>query len=550
MKQHDHFKGNPLLKKTDTKIEWDAEKLQEILKCKDDPIYFIETYVKIIHVDKGLINFKLYPWQKEMIAAMKNERFCAFVVARQGGKSIAVAAFLLWYVLFNKRVSVGLLANKGDTAREIMGRIQRSYMHLPKWIQQGITEWNKGSMVLENESRILAAATSSDNVRGFSFNIVYLDEVAHIENYEAFFTSVFPTISSGETTQVIMTSTPYGLNHFWKTVQYGKKPKDDPDYNGYYVMEVPWNQIPGRDEAWKQKTLEGLNYDLEKFEQEYNIQFQGSSGTLISGWKLKELVSQTPIAKTMEGLKQYVVPMKEHIYTIIADVSRGKGLDFSAFQVIDITTMPYNEVATFRSNVLTPMDFGAFLHTTAKLYNEAYVLVEINDIGEQVGNDMLSVFEYPNILMTVNMGRMGKKLVAGFGNQKTDKGVRTTKIVKAQGCTMLKLLVEQNQLIINDHDTIEELSRFSKKNNSYEAEPGATDDLTMCLVLFGWMTTQVLFKELSNIHTLSKLREIDEEQVNQDMMPFGYIVTGHDNEETIPGPNWLWREVKPPPIDW
>ena len=539
------YLGNPLLKRSGTKIDWTADQIQEITKCIKDPVYFTENYIKIVHVDRGLINFELYDWQKEMIWAMQNERFCAFVVARQGGKSICVAAFLLWYILFHRRKNVGLLANKGDTAREILGRIQGIYQHLPRWIQQGVVEWNKGSFVLENDSRIIAAATSSDAVRGYSFNIVYLDEVAHVENYEEFFTSVFPTIGSGKTTKVIQTSTPYGLNHFYKTIEFGKRPKTDLEYNGYYIIEVPWNKVPGRDEAWKQKMLEGMNFDYEKFEQEQNIQFMGSSGTLIAGWKLKELVVRIPISENKDGLKQYMKQEDGHRYVIVSDVSRGKGLDFSAFQVIDITVMPYNQVCTFRNNLLTPMDFASIIQATARLYNNAYVLVEINDIGEQVGNDLLFTFEYENILMTINQGRIGKKLVAGFGTPKTDKGVRTTKLVKNVGCSMLKLLVEQNQLILNDHNTIEELSRFSKKGTSYEAEPGSTDDLTMCLVLFAWMTNQMLFKELSNIHTLVKLRELDEEQILEEMVPFGFKEDGLEEDEPIIEKNWVWKTVQP-----
>lgn len=537
------YQGNPLLKKINVPVDWDKERVREFIKCRDDSVYFTENYVKIIHPDRGLIAFELYDWQREMHQAMTEERYCAFVVARQGGKSIAVGAWILWFILFHQNVAVGLLANKGDTAREILGRIQRAYQFLPKWLQQGVVEWRKGSFALENGSRVIAAATSSDNVRGYTFNVVYLDEVAFVENYEEFFTSVFPTIAAGKTTKIIMTSTPHGLNHFYKVVQYGKRPKDSPEYNGYYILEVPWTRIPGRDETWRQKMLEGMNNDLERFEQEFNIEFMGSSGTLIAGWKLKELAFLQPITETNDGLKQYVKPENNHHYVIVVDVSRGKGLDYSAFQIIDISIMPYNQVCTFRNNTLTPMDFAAVIQNTAILYNNAYVFVEINDIGEQVGNDLLFTFEYENILMTVNQGRMGKKLVAGFGTPKTDKGIRTTKLVKNVGCHMLKAIVEHNQFIINDYNTIEELSRFSKKGTSYEAEPNSTDDLTMCLVLFAWMTNQILFKELTNIHTLIKMREKAEEEIIEELTPFGWVEDGEEDGDPIPDTNWVWRDV-------
>jgi hypothetical protein len=544
------YMGNPFLKRIREQVGFDAHNIQEYIKCMNDPVYFTKTYMKIVHVDRGLIPFELYDYQEEMLTAMKNENFCAFCIARQGGKSTAVVAFILWYILFtpkSKPRTVGLLANKGDTAREILGKLQLAYTHLPRWMTQGIIEWNKGSILLENGSRVIAAATSDANVRGYTFNMIYLDEVAHVENYEEFSTSVMPTISSGKTTKQVMTSTPYGLNHFYKTIEYGKKPKDSPEYNGCYVVEVPWNRVPGRDEEWKKKVLEKMDHNYDKFEQEYNIQFMGSSGTLIAGWKLKELVIHEPIASNKDGMRQYDRPLDAHKYVIVCDTSEGKGLDYSAFQVIDITAMPYHEVCTFRSNLITPLDFTSIIHSTAILYNHAYVLPEVTTLGEQVGNGLLFDFEYDNLLMTVNQGRFGKKLVAGFGTPKVDKGVRTTKLVKAVGCSMLKLLIEGNQLIVHDHATIEELSRFSKKGSSYEAEPGATDDLTMCLVLFAWMTNQVLFKELSNIHTLIKLRELDEETIMKNMTPMGWVTTGElGEEEEIPRDKDVWTTVDSP----
>jgi hypothetical protein len=508
-----------------------------------DPVYFAENYVKIIHLDRGLIPFELYPWQKEMYKIITEKRRSAFCVSRQGGKSVAVAAWLLWYILFNKNVAVGLLANKGDTAREILSRVQRAFYHLPRWLQQGVVEWNKGSIVLENDSKLIAAATSSDNVRGFSFNVVYLDETALIENFEEFFASVLPTISSGEKSKIIMTSTPIGLNHFYNVMEYSKRPHDDPEWNGYYSMEVPWHQIPDRDEHWKKEMLQALNYNYEKFEQEFNIQFLGSSGTLIAGWKLKEMVIKKPIKWNTEGFYQYEEPQKEHTYAAIADVSRGKGLDYSAVQVIDITQMPYKQVATFRNNLLTPGDFTSVVHRLATQYNNAYVLIEINDIGEQVGYGLMMDFEYENILLTESAGARGKRLSAGFGRGKSDKGVRTTTLVKSQGCSMLKYLIEEDQLIVNDENTIDELRRFSKKNKSYEAELGSTDDLTMCLVLFGWMSNQELFKELTNIHTINKLREKSEQQVEQDMLPVGWSTDGTE-EDYIVDERDLWKSVK------
>lgn len=537
-----YYQGNPFLKKSHTPIVWTKEMIEELKKCAKDSVYFTENYINIVHSDRDLIRFDLYDWQKEMHYAMNNRRYSAFCVARQSGKSVAVGAWLLWYIMFHKRKNVVILANKGDTATEVLGYIKNMYIHIPRWLQQGVEKWQEKTFALENGSRITAGTTTPDNVRGHRLNILYLDEAAHIENWDTFWAAAFPAITAGKTTKVIMTSTPYGLNHFYNIIENSKKPETDPEYNGYYTIEVPWHRIPGRDEAWKKDTLQGINNDYERFEQEFNIQFLGSSGTLIAGWKLKEMFSNTPIHWNKDGLKQYAKPEKEHNYVMVCDVSRGKGLDYSAFQIIDISQMPYNLVATFRCNFLTPGDYASIIHSTAKLYNNAFVLVEINDIGEQVGYALMMDFEYDNVLLTENRGARGKRLVSGFGSAKADKGVRTTKLVKNVGCSMLKMLIEENQLIVHDKDTIDELKRFSRKNQTYEAEPGCTDDLVMCLVLFAWMTKEDFFKELTNIHTLAKLRERSEAQVEQDVMPFGFLDDGKEDDLIVTDVD-VWEPV-------
>lgn len=350
-----------------------------------------------------------------------------------------------------------------------------------------------------------------------SHNCLVLDETAFIENFDEFFASVYPTISAGKQTKVIMISTPNGLNHFykiWKDSQEGR--------NNYCRIEAIWSDVPGRDQKWKEDTLKALNNDIEKFNQEFAGEFMGSSGTLIAGWKLKELVQGNIIQDKM-NIKQYYAPEENHVYVMIVDVSRGKGLDYSAFSIIDITQMPYQQVCTYRSNLTTPLDYANIIHNMAKVYHNAYVLVEINDIGEQVSTAVLFDFEYENIIYTVNNGRGGKTVSSGFGGQTSqDRGIRTTKQVKSVGCSILKLLIEQNQLIINDFDSIFELSRFSRKNASYEAESGCTDDLVMGLVLFGWLSDQSYFRELCDINTLMKLRDQTDDQLSEHMLPFGF----------------------------
>jgi hypothetical protein len=514
------YNGNALLKRANQSIEWTPTSLQEYMKCSQDPVYFTEKYMKIINVDKGLMSFKLYDYQKKMLRSFASNRFNIVTTARQAGKSTTTCAFILWYILFHADKTVALLANKGDTAREILGKIQLAYQHLPVWLQQGVKEWNKGNIELENNSRVIAAATSSDAIRGYAINLLFIDEAAFIDNWESFFTSVYPTISSGTESKIILVSTPNGLNHFNSIWVNSKNNR-----NQYVNLEVLWFDVPGRDEKWKEDTLGAMNFNHEKFEQEYCCNFIGSSGTLIAGWKLKELVHQIPLVDK-DGLTQYFQPIKNNVYAMICDVSRGKGLDYSAFQLIDVTHMPYQQVCVFRNNNIGPADFADIINRLAKAYNNASVLIEVNDIGEQVSHNLLYDLGYENVLFTENAGRSGKRITAGFGGGSMDKGIRTTKIVKSVGCSLLKLLIEQNQLIINDFNTIHELSTFSKKGTSYEAESGKHDDMVMCLVLFAWLSEQQYFKDYTNINTVMSLKEKTEEDMNQDLSPFGFILDG------------------------
>lgn len=515
------YLGNTNLKKIGEELEWTPELLKEYVKCSQDPIYFAKEYIKIVHVDKGLVPFNMYPYQEEIVEKISNNRRVAVLTARQSGKTTTAVAVILHYILFNEYKTVAILANKGDSAREVLSRVQLAYEALPKWIQQGVEEWNKGNITLENGCKIYAGTTSSSAIRGKSIAFLYLDEVAFIEGYDEFFASVYPTISSGETTKLLMTSTPNGLNHFYKTCKGAEE-----QTNGYEFVKVMWNDVPGRDDNWRQETLAALDYDEQKFAQEYCCQFLGSSGTLIDGSKLKELVYSRPIMER-EGVCQYEKPIEGHTYVMTVDVSRGKGLDYSTFNVIDITEMPYKQVCTFRDNLIGPVDFSSVIYRIGSLYNEAAVLVEINDIGEQVADVLLMDYGYENILYTENAGRSGKRISSGFGKA-VDNGIRTTKTVKSVGCSILKMLVEQNQLILSDFNTIQELSRFSKRGNSYEAESGSHDDLVMNLVLFSWLTDQGYFKDMTDINTMMALREKTEEQIEEDLLPFGFIDVGDD----------------------
>jgi hypothetical protein len=523
------YNGNNSLKRKGTSIEWTQDKVEEYIKCAKDPIYFAEKYIKIVHVDHGLIPIQMYDYQKDIVNKITDNRRCAVVTSRQAGKTTTAVCVILHYVLFNDHKTVALLANKGDAAREILERIKIAYEALPKWMQQGVLEWNKGSVEFENGCKILAAATSSSNIRGKSVSFLYIDETAFVENWDEFFASVFPTISSGKTTKILLTSTPNGLNHFYKTCEGAQN-----GTNGYQFVKVMWHDVPGRDEAWKKETLESMDYDYEKFSQEFECQFLGSSGTLIEGNKLKALVHKRAIRES-NGLFMYQEPKEKHSYICVVDVSRGKGLDYSAFQIIDVSKMPYQQVCVFKDNHITPIEYAEVIHRTAKHYNESVVLIEINDIGEQVSDLLHYDFEYENILFTESAGRSGKRISAGYGKN-VDKGIRTTKSVKAVGCSILKLLIEQDQLILNDFSTIQELSTFSRRGMSYEAESGCHDDLVMCLVLFAWVSDQQFFKEMTDINTLKTLRHRTEEEMMEELLPFGFHDDGQPDENVIDVP--------------
>ena len=299
---------------------------------------------------------------------------------RQTGKSTTSVSYLLHYAVFNDSTNIGILANKAATARDLLGRLQTAYENLPKWMQQGIISWNKGSLELENGSKILAASTSASAVRGMSFNILFLDEFAFVPNHiaESFFASVYPTITSGKNTKVIMVSTPHGMNHFyryWHDAERGK--------NEYIPTDVHWSEVPGRDDVWKEQTI--ANTSEQQFKVEFECEFLGSVNTLIAPSILRNMVYENPITKNA-GLDIYEKPEKDHNYILTVDVARGLGNDYSAFIVFDVTQFPYKVVAKYRNNEIKPMLFPNVILDVAKGYNNAYILVEVNDIGDQVAS--------------------------------------------------------------------------------------------------------------------------------------------------------------------
>ena len=521
------YLGNPNLKKTNTAINFTKKQVAEFIKCKDDPVYFTRNYIKIVSLDEGLVPFKMWDFQEQLIENFHKERFNIAKLPRQTGKSTTVVSYLLHYALFNDNVKIAILANKAETARELLSRLQLAYENIPKWMQMGIIAWNRGSMELENGSKIIAASTSSASVRGNSFNIIFLDEFAFIPNHisEQFFSSVYPTISSGKTTKVIIISTPNGMNMFYKLWHDAERGK-----NSYKPLEVHWSQVPGRDAAWKEQTI--ANTSARQFTQEFECEFLGSVDTLIAASKLRTMVYEDPIADNSKGLMVYENADPEKDYIMTVDVSRGTDNDYSAFIVFDITTLPWRIVAKYRNRSIKPIIFPSIVDQVGKNYNDAYILIEVNDIGEQVGNILHYDLEYPNILMCAMRGRAGQVVGQGFSGAKSQLGLKMSKVTKKVGCSNLKTLIEDDKLLINDYEIIAELTTFIQKNQSFEADEGHHDDLVMCLVLFAWLAVQPYFREMTDNDVRKRIYEEQANQIEQDMSPFGFILNGVDDEES------------------
>lgn len=523
MQNIDHYLGNPLLKKANVSVEWTEEQIIEFQKCMENPLHFIENYIKIVSLDHGLVPFDMFQFQKEMVDTIHNNRFTICKLPRQSGKSTTLVSYILHYVVFNANMNVAILANKASTARDILSRLQLAYENLPKWLQQGVMSWNKGSLELENGSRVVASSTSSSAVRGGSYNMIFLDEFAFVPNNvaEDFFSSVYPTISSGKSTKVIIVSTPNGMNLYYKLWTDAENKR-----NSYNIIDVHWSEVPGRDEKWKQETI--ANTSEEQFKREFECEFLGSTNTLVAPHKIKSMSYAEPLTKNA-GLSIYKQKVNGHQYVLVADVARGIQNDYSAFVVFDVTQIPYTIVATYRNNEIKPLLFPNIIKQVATNYNLAHILVEINDIGDQVANALQFDLEYENMIMSSMRGRAGQIVGAGFSGGRSQLGVRTTKAVKKMGCSNLKQIVETDKLIIQDYNLINEFSTFSLRGQSYEAEEGHTDDLIMCCVLFSWLVQQTYFKELTDDDIRARMYAEQQNQLEQDMAPFGFIDDGLDN---------------------
>ena len=530
------YLGNDRIKRVGIELSYTEEQVAEIIKCTEDPVHFIKNYVKIVNVDRGLVPFDMWPFQEEMVKTFHENRFCIAKMPRQVGKTTTTVGYMLWSVLFNPDYTVGILANKGSLAREILDRLTKAYEYLPLWLQQGVVVWNKGNIELENGSKIFAYATSAAGVRGGSYNLIFLDEFAFVPHNMAqdFFQSTYPVISSGQTTKVIIVSTPNGLNQFYKMWTDSIEGRST-----YKPLEVHWSQVPGRDEAWKNETIR--NTSEEQFRVEFETEFIGSSATLISGTKLRSLAFHNPLSSD-EGLDIYEQPIPGRLYICTVDCAEGVEADYSTINVVDVTQTPYRQVAKYRNNKLPLLFFPTIIYSVAKKYNEAYALIETNNIGQQVVDILHYDLEYENIYKLEHHHIKGQSISGGF-RRSTSFGIKTTKSVKKIGCANLKTLIENDKLIINDFDTIAEMNTFSRVRDSYSAEEGNNDDLVMGLVLFAWLTAQTFFKDSTSIDVRKLMLAEQNMLVDEDLTPVGIIDNGKQEEITIDRENNdIWTE--------
>ena len=524
----DAYLGNPNLKKVNTPQEFTSDEIKEFKKCENNPIYFMKKYVQIVSLDEGLVPFDMYPFQEKIVNTIHENRFTICKLPRQSGKSTTTISYLLHYALFNPNCNIAILANKSSTARDILGRLQLAYENLPKWLQQGVLNWNKGNIELENGSKVVAAATSSSAVRGGSYNIIFLDEFAFVPTTiaEQFFSSVYPTITSGKSTKVIIVSTPHGMNQFYKLWVDAEAGQND-----YIPIEVHWSEVPGRDNKWKEETIR--NTSESQFASEFECEFLGSIDTLISPAKIKATPYMTPL-KTNGRLSIFEEPITGHTYLCTVDVARGTLKDFSAFIIFDVTDLPYKVVATFRDNEIKPILFPEMIAKVCTQFNKAHILVEVNDIGAQISDGLHYELEYDNILMTTQKGRAGQILGAMFSQRGSQLGVRMTKQIKKMGTANIKAIIESDKIILNDFNIIGEMSTFTRKNQSWQAEEGCNDDYMTCLTILGWVANQRYFKEMTDRNIRAEMYKEQEKLIEQDMAPFGFVDNGVDTPEEEP----------------
>ena len=513
--KNENYLGNPNIKKDGIVSNFNEEQVLEYARCMKDPVYFVEKYAKIISLDKGLVPFKLYPYQKKMFKHFKENRFNVVLACRQSGKSISACGYLLWFALFQSEKSIAVLANKGATAREMLARITIMLENIPFFLQPGVKALNKSNIDFSNNSRIIAAATTGSSIRGLSINLLYLDEFAFVERAAEFYTSTYPVISSGGDTKIIVTSTANGIGNTFHKIWEGSIQ----GVNEYNNFRVDWHDVPGRDEKWKEETIN--NTSQVQFDQEFGNTFFGTGNTLVNAQTLLDLRAKPPI-KYMEGgdCLIYKEPVKNHEYILVADVSKGRGQDYSSFSLIDINVRPFEQVVVYRNNTISPLLFPNIIYKYANVYNKAYCIVESNDQGSVVCNGLYYELEYENVHVESAI-------------KANAVGIDINRKSKRLGCSALKDLLENNKLKIVDEQTILEISTFEARGQTYQASIGNHDDLVMNLVLFGYFVSSTYFSNLTDINIKDMIFKQKLKEIEEDIVPFGFIDDGSDQIKRI-----------------
>ena len=517
------YLGNPNVKRDGVEQEWTQQEIKEYAKCMKDPSYFARTYLKVISLDKGLVPFDLYQYQEEMFSYFNENRFSIVLACRQSGKSISSVAYLLWYAIFNPEKTIAVLANKGSTAREMLQRITLMLENMPFFLQPGCKALNKGSIEFSNNSRIVAAATSGSSIRGMSVNLLFLDEFAFVENDAEFYTSTYPVVSSGDSTRVIITSTANGVGNVFHKIWEGAVQGT----NEYKPFRVDWWDVPGRDEEWQRQTI--ANTSEIQFQQEFGNTFHGTGNTLIAPEVLLKLQAKQPVQQ-VNNLRIYKEPEELHEYMVFVDVAKGRGQDYSVFNVIDMSVRPFEQVAVYQDNTISPLLLPDIIYKYANMYNEAYVIVENNDQGSVVCNGLYYDLEYENVFVESAI-------------KANSIGVTMTRKVKRIGCSNIKDLIEQGKLVINDAETILELSTFEARGNSFEASGGNHDDIVMSLVLFGWFSTNAFFAELTDIDMKSLLYSERIKAMEEEIVPVGFFDDGREDKYERDSTGLVWESV-------
>ena len=508
--QNETYLGNINVKRDGVQHNFTEEEIKEYIKCSQDPVYFCKTYLKVISLDDGLVPFDLYPYQETMFDHFNKNRFSIVLACRQSGKSISSVGYIIWFACFHSEKTIAVLANKGATAREMLGRVTLMLENLPFFLQPGTKALNKGSIEFSNNSRIIAAATSGSSIRGMSVNLLFLDEFAFVENANEFYTSTYPVISAGKDTKVIITSTANGIGNTFHKIWEGAVQK----VNEFVPFTVNWWDVPGRDAEWKRQTIS--NTSQLQFDQEFGNTFYGTGDTLINAETLLGFRASNP-QEVLEGadLLIYERPIKDHEYIMTVDVSKGRGQDYSTFNVIDISTRPFKQAAVYRNNTISPILFPNIIYKYATLYNEAYVVIESNDQGTLVCQGLYQDLEYENIHMESAI--------------KADRiGIEMNRKVKRLGCSSAKDLLESNKLSIVDENTIMEISTFVSRGQSYEASDGNHDDLMMNLVMFGYFCSSQYFMDMTDINLKQMMFAQKMKEIEDDVPPVGFIDDGLD----------------------